>query len=923
MQTAPRFRLFAPALFVVLLGAAPTRGQVPERGLGGDSPSAGHSLEIVLEGVIRGADGAPAADVVVVSSVGGRATTDEHGRYALTVSVAPGVEAVQLTAFDGRGGRASASVPVFPQAFGATPRTTLTLAAAVPTAQWLPAFGSAPMNETLVTEFAEYDDGHGLALFAAGSFQRAGGTQAQRIARWNGTHWHAIGALDGDVHALAVYDDGDGPGLYVGGEFTTAGGVAAPYLARWDGTSWSAVAEGLPAPVRALAVIQDAAGESLFASTFTTGAGRVHRYNGHFWAQLGGTMNDRVLALEGFDDGSGTAVYAGGVFSMIDGTGARLARVAKWDGFAWQAVGAGVSDIILELRAFDDGSGPGLFAGTHTALVKWNTATWTAVPGAESIRVQALTVFDPGGGPGLFVAGDFNPVSAVLDPSIARWDGTSFTEIGVTPVNENHALIVHDDGSGAKLFVGRQPAFGSDEPSVVTWDGTSWSQLGDGLDDAVYDLVEFDDGSGPALFVAGEYTSAGKVASFLGKWDGTNWEDVPGLTRSVKALKVHDDGSGPALFVGGHFLSASGITGTSRIAKWDGAGWAALGSGINRSVLALELFDAGGGPELYAAGDFELAGGLAANNIARWDGSSWHPLGSGLNKFATALAVFDDGSGPALFATGFFTFAGGVPANYIAKWDGTSWSPLSIGLDAPTLNWPTALRVFDDGTGEALYVAGFDGQAGGVPLTSLIAKWDGSAWSTLGSGLGGSMVNALAVHDDGSGVALYVGGNFLTAGGLAANGIARWDGSSWSALGAGMDSGPFDAGVAALVSFDDGAGHDLFAGGLFHATFDSGDSFLARWGIDEVPPVLQCPADLTVLDRRANGFGEIVQFTVEATDNVTEDPQVVCTPPSGSVFPRGTTLVTCTATDGSGNEVSCQFSVTVRANAAAATKQQP
>jgi hypothetical protein len=34
-------------------------------------------------------------------------------------------------------------------------------------------------------------------------------------------------------------------------------------------------------------------------------------------------------------------------------------------------------------------------------------------------------------------------------------------------------------------------------------------------------------------------------------------------------------------------------------------------------------------------------------------------------------------------------------------------------------------------------------------------------------------------------------------------------------------------------------------------------------------------------------------------------------PPSGSFFPRGTTLVTCTATDASGNQSTCQFPVTV------------
>ena len=43
---------------------------------------------------------------------------------------------------------------------------------------------------------------------------------------------------------------------------------------------------------------------------------------------------------------------------------------------------------------------------------------------------------------------------------------------------------------------------------------------------------------------------------------------------------------------------------------------------------------------------------------------------------------------------------------------------------------------------------------------------------------------ALAV--DGSGN-VYAGGEFTVIGTVVANGIAKWDGSTWSALGTGMD----------------------------------------------------------------------------------------------------------------------------------------
>jgi hypothetical protein len=123
------------------------------------------------------------------------------------------------------------------------------------------------------------------------------------------------------------------------------------------------------------------------------------------------------------------------------------------------------------------------------------------------------------------------------------------------------------------------------------------------------------------------------------------------------------------------------------------------------------------------------------------------------------------GGGPELFAAGAFTATGGQSALRIAKWNGASWAPLGTGLD----NTASTLVVFDDGTGPALYVGG-------------IAKWNGVTWSALGSGLrAGSTVGstkALAVFDDGRGPALYAAGFITTAGGLAANNIARWSGTS-------------------------------------------------------------------------------------------------------------------------------------------------
>ena len=271
-----------------------------------------------------------------------------------------------------------------------------------------------------------------------------------------------------------------------------------------------------------------------------------------------------------------------------------------------------------------------------------------------------------------------------------------------------------------------------------------------------------------------------------------------------------------------------------------------------------------------------------------------------------ALAVYDDGGGQALYAGGEFTTAGGVPASRVAKWNGSSWSALAGGLSG-TPSRVNALEVYDDGNGPALYAAGLFTRADGAHANH-IARWDGSTWSSLGTGLSGQ-VAALKAYDDGNGPALYAGGVFTLAGGAAAKRIARWDGSSWSPLDGGSSSA-----VDALAVFDGGAGPALFAGGFGHF-LDSGDSYVASWSCpDHEPPTTFHPTSVGAIDRLGTAPGEIVTFVVTATDAQDPSPDVVCVPPSGSLFPPGTTLVDCTATDASGNESTAQFPVVVRSS---------
>ena len=528
-----------------------------------------------------------------------------------------------------------------------------------------------------------------------------------------------------------------------------------------------------------------------------------------------------------------TAVGAGGR-NLAASTSVAAASGVAWVNPLTLAVGAtcspswlptfggytGTNGTVLALAVYDDGGGPALYAGggfssaggvATIGVAKWNGSSWSSLGSGMNGGVFTLAVHDDGGGAALYAAGNFTSAGGVAASRVAKWNGSSWSSLGSGVHFDVWALAAYDAGGGAELYAGG----GFSSAAIAKWNGSSWSPVGSGIYGHVRALVVHDDGGGAALYAGGDFftTAGGVVTGRVARWDGSSWTELGAMNpRAVLALAVYDDGGGPALYAAGGFSSAGGVP-ASRVARWDGSSWAALGNGVNSNfVFALAVYDDGGGPALYAGGGFSGAGGVAASRVAKWNGSSWSSLGSGVNDDVWALAAYDAGGGAELYAGGVFAVQTG--GNGIAKWDGASWSELGSGSG---LNRPVrALAVYDDGGGRALYAGGDFWITDGV-AASRIAKWDGTSWSALGSGVGGSSVLALAGYDDGSGAALYAGGIFP-------GGIARWNGTSWSYFGGGV-SGQ----VYALALYDDGGGAALYAGGFFGTAGGVPARLVARW----------------------------------------------------------------------------------------------
>ena len=76
-----------------------------------------------------------------------------------------------------------------------------------------------------------------------------------------------------------------------------------------------------------------------------------------------------------------------------------------------------------------------------------------------------------------------------------------------------------------------------------------------------------------------------------------------------------------------------------------------------------------------------------------------------------------------------------------------------------------------------------------------------------------------------------------------------------------------------------------------------------------LPPVVSVPAD--TVTTTTNPAGAVVDYTATATDPEDGDLTPACTPASGTMFPVGTTTVSCTATDAEAISATATFKVTV------------
>lgn len=513
------------------------------------------------------------------------------------------------------------------------------------------------------------------ALYVAGQFTALNvsnsGTSvvANRVARWDGTQWSAVGGgLDAPAQALRVVAGH----LYAAGAFTLAGGVPAKHVARWDGSNWTGFDSG-PAgfPARVLDLVQTAQGFAVagefgwIASTAAPATpmrvvNSVAEFRDGQWRSWG-SADGLAMGANWIINASAHyqgQLYVGGHFTAIGGIAAN--HLARWDGQRWHAVGQaggnGVDGPVHALQATPDGlyvGGAFLHVdvgGAHTSarrITRWDGARWHQVGDGDQNGFNAAVLALAWASPHLYAGGAFRSViageSGFAANGIARWNGSEWSVLRHADSGGNglfaNVKAIAVQGANVYAAVSQGAVDAGEQPfgarSVMRWDGTQWQLLdvpgGGGLNMSVVPMVTSVDAllvwngqlyAGGLFSAAGEGSAQPTALSNLARWDGERWHSIAGggPNRPVWSLTELNG----QLAVGGQFtgIDQPGLPALAAhgVALWDGGHWSSLGAGVRggRSPMVRTLSgetDVG----LYGGGLFGQAGTYPASNLALFE----------------------------------------------------------------------------------------------------------------------------------------------------------------------------------------------------------------------------------------------------------------------------------------------------------------
>ncbi|MEP7217872.1 MAG: hypothetical protein ABI876_03095 [Bacteroidota bacterium] len=337
----------------------------------------------------------------------------------------------------------------------------------IPTGRWFP-FGASVVGPVTAMVI------HGNDVYVAGGYDRASGTGRSTIVKWDGTRWTLVIEGIANIINTMIFSGDD---LYVGGQFSAVGAVRAKNVARWNSLSntWFPLdsgAYGVTKGVTPIVYGLAAYGNDLYvggqidkvgrSGQSISGIARWDMAKGE-WHVMDAGVDGAVLAIAVSPSG---VPYIGGTFSGIDTTSS--GRIARWDGVHWKDVGLGANDQVNTMAFKGDDLYIGGFftrlgADSIGYLARWDGAAWhklgTGVGGTHIFPYINSIAF---GGNDIYVAGHFTVAGGDSITNIARWDGTRWSPLGSGTDDEVVSLGITPAGlyaSGKFGLAGLKPSY--------------------------------------------------------------------------------------------------------------------------------------------------------------------------------------------------------------------------------------------------------------------------------------------------------------------------------------------------------------------------------------------------------------------------------------------------------------------------------
>ncbi|NUM50544.1 MAG: T9SS type A sorting domain-containing protein [Flavobacteriales bacterium] len=258
--------------------------------------------------------------------------------------------------------------------------------------------------------------------------------------------------------------------------------------------------------------------------------------------------------------------------------------------------------------------------------------------------------------------------------------------------------------------------------------------------------------------------------------------------------------------------------------------WAAVGvvSNAVHSLYTDTIDDV-----LYIGGGFKMLNGDTVFGIVKYDGSNFYRMGCGLGWDCSTTFIGNLGSSiygakgicrynNEIFTTGAFSNSNGIQLNGLARWDGNNWQPMGTGLknEYGGNSGGSSLKVLNN----ELYVCGYMDSCAGVAVNG-IAKYNGVSWSAVHNIPRFNPNQSNYIYDmeiyNGD---IYVSGNFYDSIGGDIWRIARWNGSQWVGVDGGMKGGIGD--VNKMVVYKG----LLYAAGVFESAGSNPHAkYIATW----------------------------------------------------------------------------------------------